>query len=1033
MDTTEVKSLSQNERTMRGWRGASNYTYGEISFETFASVLQRVTQLLAKRPISHPSDGLRFWDLGSGIGKPAVAAALLGDFTICRGSEILGSLVSVAEAAAERYASTRGSFERLASVSPSYALACVNGLPDSNATCSALLEFSEVSFLDPRLLEQWRETDVFFANSTCKTTYTHAYTCSTKVLPCVFDAGFDSALMSNISSHVSEVKDGAILITFTRALKHPRLEIVWSGIMEQSWGDATVFIMIAHPAASTIEERREEGRGEERRGETGWEDAGEQVDEDIVDDTNIFAQSTATNRGANRMDLLPASASRLFTHTFSATTHTSPTSASGASSTHRGGMPGSGDRGRIHAATSPLHRELVFDPSQSHTSPSSLARRISLGVAAVHDLWGESSSHTDAPVSVFKPRTSVSPASSARRTTPVAASPVAADGSPRNEATATTASGQKASPRLVVRVQPRVEEEEGEEGDVCAGLRPTVRADMPEVSTPRKPGTIDSLSSPFGEGLRFAKAAHDAGQGIMSQAIITDHTQEIIDEALASPADSALYLARLAQDLRQQEAEEGEAEGGDGTIHWPKSSPQDDALLKSKRVHGSEPKPVLESEGGPEISMEQYYELMSSPQGNALMAAKSRRQRGDNPSTSSFDNFDLEALGATVPSRQAPERTHSVGTMDTERSDEGQFRPVSTLPGKSSRDESLDVTTGSLGQLTAIREASGAGSSEPGESDVPASSTIPSAQEGVEEGDAPASKLHTRVGLHQYAPPTPGSQPAGPRRLRQNSLMDRYLDSYSGDSEGAETPTERAGDKLRTPASMAMARIRSGTVDGATGGAITPVVVDHSDSPFGDALVRRKEHRFEHSVTPEFEEDDGTAAPEQNNGVSISAAPSVSAESYEEPIGAALVRWKEHRYEHAMTPQFAEDATPPRPDVEPLIAEAFEEPVGDALIRRKEHRFEASITPQFADDEVDILPHEAAVPSVQSLSRSGSFPSMHPSAETSPAGSVGSRHGSVLAEFPTEELPPLIAAIVSHSPGVPARRLSGTHHDLHLH
>ena len=59
--------------------------YGEISFESFGSCLEKIR----KRYGGLKEKGGRFYDLGSGSGKPVFAAALLHDFEKVIGIEVM--------------------------------------------------------------------------------------------------------------------------------------------------------------------------------------------------------------------------------------------------------------------------------------------------------------------------------------------------------------------------------------------------------------------------------------------------------------------------------------------------------------------------------------------------------------------------------------------------------------------------------------------------------------------------------------------------------------------------------------------------------------------------------------------------------------------------------------------------------------------------------------------------------------------------------------------------------------------------------
>lgn len=99
--TTLGKSVSKKERDELGLKDAS-LVYGEITFETFAVVVEKIKKVYGL-PFANScgpagmlqSRGGIFYDLGSGTGKPVIAAAICHNFDVCYGIEVLEGLYSM--------------------------------------------------------------------------------------------------------------------------------------------------------------------------------------------------------------------------------------------------------------------------------------------------------------------------------------------------------------------------------------------------------------------------------------------------------------------------------------------------------------------------------------------------------------------------------------------------------------------------------------------------------------------------------------------------------------------------------------------------------------------------------------------------------------------------------------------------------------------------------------------------------------------------------------------------------------------------
>mmetsp|Transcript_10406 Transcript_10406/g.21411 ORF Transcript_10406/g.21411 Transcript_10406/m.21411 type:complete len:247 (-) Transcript_10406:21-761(-) len=191
-DSDFGRSVSRSERKREGYI-SSALTYGEVLFETFAELFK----VIKERHGGMPEGGV-FVDVGCGIGKPVFAAALLHNFRKCVGIEILEDLYKVCVECLKTY--TR------------------DVKPQLGEEKTADLQFS---FLNNDALEvDWSDADVVFMNSTC----------------------FTQSLMIDLSLVCKQLKEGTIIITTTRRVIGTAFTLLEEIQMEESWGDATVYI-----------------------------------------------------------------------------------------------------------------------------------------------------------------------------------------------------------------------------------------------------------------------------------------------------------------------------------------------------------------------------------------------------------------------------------------------------------------------------------------------------------------------------------------------------------------------------------------------------------------------------------------------------------------------------------------------------------------------------------------------------------------------------------------------------------------------
>lgn len=82
------------------------------------------------------------------------------------------------------------------------------------------ISFVHGDVLDPA--HSWADGDVVFANSTC----------------------FDAGLMDGIAARAEQLRPGAVLITFSMAIRSLWFKVVYKKRYTMSWGPATVFVHI---------------------------------------------------------------------------------------------------------------------------------------------------------------------------------------------------------------------------------------------------------------------------------------------------------------------------------------------------------------------------------------------------------------------------------------------------------------------------------------------------------------------------------------------------------------------------------------------------------------------------------------------------------------------------------------------------------------------------------------------------------------------------------------------------------------------
>ena len=195
----------------------STLTYGEIDFKSFSIALNKIRMVYGRPGVgTTPAGGIMqqpggvFCDVGSGTGKPSVAAAVCHPFDLVAGVEILPGLYAVSLQLAVRFEEQRSSMS---------AAATTAGVPEGLLAHNTRLDFACGDGCDFGVYD-WRDADVCFANSTC----------------------FNDALMARVAEAAQSLKKGAFFITLTKKLPSASFTVLYQKVFKMSWGGATVFI-----------------------------------------------------------------------------------------------------------------------------------------------------------------------------------------------------------------------------------------------------------------------------------------------------------------------------------------------------------------------------------------------------------------------------------------------------------------------------------------------------------------------------------------------------------------------------------------------------------------------------------------------------------------------------------------------------------------------------------------------------------------------------------------------------------------------
>ncbi len=203
--TSDGKRISKAERNAGGMN-SSNLVYGEVSFESLATVIWRLSDDFINRPTSGSADESEqfnfpatFVDLGSGTGRAIFACSSILNFSDFVGIEILEGLH---EAAGLVHAKFKNEFL-------------------TSKKIPAHQKFQNFRFEHDSFLQfDWSAADIVFANSTC----------------------FEDELMTELAERATKLRPGAYFISLTKRLMSPQFKLISSTQYTMSWGIATVHV-----------------------------------------------------------------------------------------------------------------------------------------------------------------------------------------------------------------------------------------------------------------------------------------------------------------------------------------------------------------------------------------------------------------------------------------------------------------------------------------------------------------------------------------------------------------------------------------------------------------------------------------------------------------------------------------------------------------------------------------------------------------------------------------------------------------------
>lgn len=161
-------------------------TYGEMTFEAMEKIIGELPE----------TTGV-FYDLGSGIGKAIVAAALLGNYSTLVGVEILHELHLAAELARRRL------------------------VIELERRLAPELPRPQLSFIESDMFTlDFSEADIVFVASTC----------------------FTDAMVTVLRRRATMLRSGRYIVTMTRTLQSTAFHMIKHFGAHMNWGDAEIFV-----------------------------------------------------------------------------------------------------------------------------------------------------------------------------------------------------------------------------------------------------------------------------------------------------------------------------------------------------------------------------------------------------------------------------------------------------------------------------------------------------------------------------------------------------------------------------------------------------------------------------------------------------------------------------------------------------------------------------------------------------------------------------------------------------------------------
>lgn len=188
--TALAKATSRRERT---YLGISDPTlcYSEVGFDE----LQILFSLLRKHGFAHDAGG-NFVDIGCGSGKVVFGAALIHDFHICRGIEILSGLHNMCNDHFKKWLRQRSK------------------LPLKKTETEFRFQLGDALHMD------WSDANIVFINGTC----------------------FSKEMHETLAKKANSLSLATFVITISFPLASPLFEVLETGKIPVTWGMATYFV-----------------------------------------------------------------------------------------------------------------------------------------------------------------------------------------------------------------------------------------------------------------------------------------------------------------------------------------------------------------------------------------------------------------------------------------------------------------------------------------------------------------------------------------------------------------------------------------------------------------------------------------------------------------------------------------------------------------------------------------------------------------------------------------------------------------------